>query len=42
MNDIRKERLVIAIILIAQAGFITETLLSGWELWMVLLIALGI
>ena len=42
MNDIRKERLVIALILIAQAGFITETLLSGWELWMVFLIALGI
>ena len=41
MNDIRKERLVIALILIAQAGFITETLLSGWELWMVFLIALG-
>ena len=42
MNDIRKERLVIALIIIAQAGFITETLLSGWELWMVFLIALGI
>ena len=42
MHELRKERLIIALIIAAQAGFIVETLLSGWELWVLPLIALGI
>ena len=42
MHELRKERLIIALMIIAQAGFIVETLLSGWELWVVPLIAAGI
>ena len=42
MHELRKERLILALIIIAQAGFIIETLFSGWELWVVPLIALGI
>ena len=42
MQELRKERLIIALIIIAQTGFISETLFSGWELWVVPLIILGI
>ena len=42
MHELRKERLIIALIIIAQTGFIIETLFSGWELWMTPLIVLGI
>ncbi len=42
MNELRKERLIIALIIIAQIGFFVETLLSGWELWVLPLIILGI
>ncbi len=42
MHELRKERLVIALIIIAQTGFILETLFSGWELWVVPLMVLGI
>ncbi|MCR4641740.1 MAG: response regulator [Lachnospiraceae bacterium] len=42
MHELRKERLVIALIILAQTGFIVETLFSGWELWVVPLIVLGI
>ncbi len=42
MHELRNERIVIVLIIMAQAGFISETLLSGWELWVLPLIALGI
>ena len=42
MHVLRKERLILALIIIAQAGFIVETLFSGWEMWVLPLIALGI
>ena len=42
MQELRKERLIIALIIIAQTGVISETLFSGWELWVVPLIILGI
>ena len=42
MRELRKERLIIALIIIAQVGFIVQTLLFDWELWVLPLIALGI
>ena len=42
MHELRNERIVIVLIIMAQIGFISETLLSGWELWVLPLIALGI
>ncbi len=42
MHELRKERLIILLIIIAQTGYIAETLTSGWELWVVPLMVLGI
>lgn len=42
MTEIRKERLIIAIILVTGIISIVETILAGWELWAALLLLLGL
>ena len=42
MTEIRKERLIIAIILLTGIISIVETITAGWELWAALLLLLGL
>ena len=42
MQELRKERLIIALIILAQIGFIIEILLSDWEPMSIVVIGIGI
>ena len=41
MGDYRKERLMLAIIILSGFGNIAETIIAGWELWVIPIIVVG-